>query len=253
MKPSTDYTVITYDFGDVPLGRYDIYYFTNGKYNPIASATVQQYEDDYTVNASGTINYGHFVIGMSQGAGGSFNNNAVWNATISNANSVTPSGGASDRWIELKGSVGNSSYNGDYELSARFVAVNSTPFTVHYSVQANGSTSANVSSATGNVSSSVSYTIGLWDATTGQVVNQFKANSVTASCSNYQDSRACSNSKDIKDNVNGFFYFPNPSQGHTYFVYFRVHIDGGSDGSGTRASNGKMKLEGISGNIYITF
>ncbi|OPL15622.1 MAG: hypothetical protein AVO38_10200 [delta proteobacterium ML8_D] len=249
VKGRADYTIITYDFGDVPESEY---YTCDGGW-PVH---VQKFKDDYTVpsDGSGTINYGHYTFGKNVPARTGFDSNADWVAGTSHTKNVSASGGANVRWIELSGSDNRkSNYNGDYELTASFVASTSNPFTVHYSVQANGCTHANVTSATGDVTSYIYYRTGLWDATTGHVVNQFKTNHVTASCSNYQDSHSCHDTKCIGDNIHGSFYFPDPSQGHTYYVYFHVHVDGGSDASGTRSSNGNMKLDGISGNIYITF
>ncbi|MBM4147029.1 MAG: hypothetical protein FJ240_12300 [Nitrospira sp.] len=252
VKSSSNYTLITYDFGNVPVGNYDILDGTN---NVIGSATVQTYKDDYTLDPTGTIHYGHVVIPKRVGAKDAFYNNVHWNWWSANLKNTGANGNASVKWTGLSGSAQSSSYHGDDELQTIFVFAGdkSYPLTVHYSVQANGSTTAHVSSATGGVSSYIYYRVGLWDATTNAAVNVFKTNHVTASCSNYQSGQSCNNTKSIGDNVQGSFVFPNPSPGHTYYIFFNCHIDGGSDSYGTTSPSGNIKLDSIAGNIYISF
>lgn len=242
VKGSSDYTVIAYDFGDAAPGDYDIL-DANG--NVIGSATVQTYKDDYTVDASGTIHYGHFVIKKRVGQKDAFNNNAIWSWWNANLQNIGANGSAAARYTGLSGGAQNDAYNGDDELDAHFLYMGSanTGLTIHYfGVHAYGKThSSSNSDAGGFAHSKIRYTIGIWDATTNKLVHIF--NSATKTTPD-------SGSVGIDDYLQVDWSFPDPSPGHDYYIYFNCHIDGDSYYGN---AGGDMTIDGIAGNVYITF
>jgi hypothetical protein len=245
VQPSSDYTVIEYDFGDVPLGDYDI---LDGNGTVIGSATVQKFKDDYTVpqDGSDTINYGHFTISRRVGATDAFNNNVIWNWWSKNLNNTGANGSAAAgaRYAGLKGSASNDQYSGDVELDANFIYTGSatTGLTINYSAHAYGKTqSSAIVDEEGSANSKIRYTIGIFDQTTGKVVHILKDTTKTT---------PDNGSESIDDPLQGNWFFPDPSPGHDYYIYFHCHIDGSSYRG---SAGGNMTIDGIEGNVYITF
>jgi len=245
VQPSSAYTVIEYDFGDVPLGDYDI---LDGNGAVIGSATVQKFKDDYTVpqDGSGTINYGHFTISRRVGAKDAFNNNVIWNWWYKDLKNTGANGSAAAgaRYAGLKGSASNDKYCGDDELDANFIYTGSanTGLTINYSAHAYGKTqSSAIVNEEGSANSKIRYTIGIFDQTTGKVVHILKDTTKTT---------PDNGSESIDDHLQGNWFFPNPSPGHGYYIYFHCHIDGGSYRG---SAGGNMTIDGIEGNVYITF
>jgi hypothetical protein len=235
VKPSSDYTVIAYDFGGAPLGDYDI---LDGSGNVIGSAKVQAYKDDYTVDASGTINYGHFTISRRVGAKDAFNDNVHWAFAYDVDTNTEAWGSADSKSMKLQGWSGQ--YRGYTKLYGSFVfsADKSTSLAFHYKAHAYGSVSAGAyypSDAT------ISYGIELWDATTNACVNPLKANSASAYYS--------WDLKKIDDNYDEIFTFNDPSPGHVYYIYFYCNIKS----SKSDTSKGDITIDNIKGNLFISF
>jgi photosystem II stability/assembly factor-like uncharacterized protein len=257
VKPSSTYTVIEYDFGDVPLGNYDILDANN---NVIGSASVKTYKDDYTVDASGTIHYGHFVIAKRMGGTDAFINNAgaVWSFNWQLDESVTARGGANLRWEKLEQlntKVGDWNYKGDAQLRVHFVysGDGSKPLTIYYGAHAYGRAVTEHyedSDRQNNAYAKISYEIGLWDATTSGAVNWFKSNSVEAKRYGGETSLLDDDILLDKDGKRLSFTFNNPSPGHEYYFYFNIHIEGKSS-SGEAMSY--IIIDMIDGKLYITF
>ena len=235
------YNVVSYDFGTVPNGNYNIV-DQNG--NVLATAQVQTYTTDYVVSSSGTVNYGNTVFAKRLGAKDAFNNNARWNWWTQNLYNTGANGNAAVKWTGLQGSAQNDSYSGEDELDAGFVYNNSRslPITIHYAAHAYGTTYSDANSgAGGSAQSKILYNIGLWDATTGYEVSRFYTNQVSTDATQKNG---------LGDWPNSSFYFPNPSPGHAYYLFFYCTINGNS---WYGDAGGNITIDGIVGNLYVTF
>ena len=236
------YNVVSYDFGTVPNGNYNI---VDQNDNVLATAQVQTYTTDYVVSADkGTVNYGNTVFAKRLGAKDGFNNNATWNWWTQNLYNTGANGNATVKWTGLEGSAQNDSYSGRDELDAAFIYNNSRslPITIHYAAHAYGTTYSDANSgAGGSAQSGILYNIGLWDATTNQEVNRFYTNQV---------STGGTGKNALGDWPNSSFYFPNPSPGHYYYLFFYCTINGSSQYG---QAGGQITIDGIAGNLYVTF
>ncbi len=235
------YNVVSYDFGPVPNGNYNI---VDQSGNVLATAQVQTYTTDYVVSDSGTVNYGNAVFAKRVGAKDAFNNNANWIWWTNSLHNTGANGNASVKWTGLEGSAQNDSYSGTDELDAHFLYNNSRslPITIHYAAHAYGTTYSDANSAAGgSAESKIYYRIGLWDATTNQQVNQFYTNQV---------STGGTGKNALGDLPNSSFVFPNPSPGHDYYLYFYCTINGDSQYGD---AGGQITIDGIVGNVYVTF
>jgi len=241
VKPSDKYTFINYDFGDVPPRDY---YILDGSGNVIGSATVQTFKDDYTVDASGTINYGHFLLQLRYGAKDAFNRNPIWTWKVGPLKNAGADGSSDirTRYVSLRGkSDGDDEYYGGAELKANFVYTGpaNKGFTITYSAHAYGTAQTSLFFA---FKSTIRYTIEIRDNTTNQGVHPFGDRSVTSEQASLQQ---------IDERPQGSWVFPNPSPGHEYSIVFSCHIEGSSSFWGS--AKGDMTIDSIVGNIYITF
>lgn len=242
VKGSSDYAVVSYDFGALPLGDYRI--LNIDMQVVIGHATVQAFKDDYTADPSGTILYGHFVLSRRVGAKDAFNDNAAWVGWTKDLHHASASVSASDKHVSIKGSNQNDSYSGDAELDANFIYAGSAGagFTIHYSAHAHGETSSSSNvEASGNANSEIRYTLSIWDNTTHQVVHTFTSPKKTT---------GDNGSASIDDRPQGSWYFSDPSPGHHYYLVFSCHVDGDSYRG---SAGGNITIDSIAGNAYITF
>lgn len=242
VKGSSDYTVVSYDFGALPLGDYRI--LNIDMQVVIGHATVQAFKDDYTADPSGTIPYGHFVLSQRVGAKDAFNNNASWIGWTKELHHASSNVSASDKQVSVTGSNQNDSYSGEAELDANFIYSGTADagFTINYSAHAYGTTSSSSNvQAGGNANSTIQYTLSIWDKTTGQVVYTFTSPTKTT---------GDNGSASIDDRPQGSWYFPNPSPGHNYYIVFYCRV--GGDSYYGRAG-GNVTVDSIAGNVYITF
>ena len=140
--------------------------------------------------------------------------------------------------------MSNDKFHGDAELAANFTYASavSAPMTIHYSVHVHGETQSAADIRWGNAYTNIQYKVGLWDGTTNQGVVEFQAGTV--------ETFGDGSKKIIDGMVQGAFIFPNPTPGHWYFVYFYCHIEGNSSHGGAK---GSIVIDGIAGNVYITF
>ncbi len=240
VKPSSDYTVISYDFGDAPVGNYDIL-DASGK--AIGTAIVQMYKEDYTVDGSGTIRYGHFVIKDRIGNKARFVDSApLWNYWTSNLKNASSDGDAHRRPVNLYGDngSGDGTYHGHVELDGLFTAdAGGTPqINVHYSVDISGQ----VESHYGEdfcPTAEMDYGIGVWDRTTGKFacIGSSKSVSVTHG------------KKSINDTASGVCTF-GASEGHAYYLYISLNI---SDRNGREGyAKSKISIDKIN-HVFIDF
>jgi hypothetical protein len=236
------YTVVSYDFGAAPEGDY--YILSTDMQSVIGRATVQAFNDSYTVDASGTIPYGYFVFSRRVGAKDAFNNNATWIGWTKELDHASSSVSSTDKHVSVNGSNQNGSYSGDAELDANFVYAGSAAagFTVYYAAHASGKTSSSANvEAEGNANSTIQYTLSIWDNTTRQLVHTFTSPKKTT---------GDNGSASIDDSPQGSWYFPNPSPGHKYYIVFSCHVDGDSYRG---SAGGNITVDSIAGNVYITF
>ncbi|MHB8770944.1 MAG: hypothetical protein ACYC7J_08110 [Syntrophales bacterium] len=242
VKGSSDYTVVSYDFGALPLGDYRI--LNIDMQVVIGHATVQAFKDDYTADPSGTIAYGHFVLSQRVGAKDAFNNNASWIGWTKELHHASSNVSASDKQVSVTGSNQNDSYSGEAELDANFIYSGTADagFTINYSAHAYGTTSSSSNvQAGGNANSTIQYTLSIWDKTTGRVVSTFTSPTKTT---------GDNGSASIDDRPQGSWYFPNPSPGHNYYIVFYCRVGGDSYYG---RSGGNVTIDSIAGNVYITF
>ena len=218
VKPSTQYNICTYDFGDLPVGPYSILDDNN---KSLAKVDVETYKADYTKSSEGKIKYGHFLSYDVPGAKLAFSQNAHWHwwsKDCYNVN-VRGSGTAGDRYTHLDQNVSyvddKDTYHGTAELDSAFTfnGDRGEGVTVHYSATAYGKANVDGVACGG---STISYEILLYDNTTHQTVRDFASNKKESS----------SWTRSIDEKPSGSFFFHDPSPGHEYYVAFVVHIEG---------------------------
>jgi hypothetical protein len=234
VKPSSDYTVIAYDFGGAPLGDYDI---LDGSGNVIGSAKVQAYKDDYTVDASGTINYGHFTITKRVGARDRFAN-SEWDLYPYNINCGTITLWKSPFKFQGYGCTGNNA-----RKFRDFIIDSPDPVKFYLSATISGSAvgyyydckDTNTGEVCNYTTNTVGYRIKLWDVTTNTGVHQFDSDEKTSIGGNKQVI-----AKTLKPDYS--FPFANPSPGHKYSIYLELY----ADGEGDSRSNVMISIDPIS-------
>ncbi|NCO60831.1 hypothetical protein GW871_10335 [bacterium] len=250
VKGSSDYTLILYDFGDAPVGQYEV---KDDSGELVGTVDVKMYNDDYTVPAdgSGTINYGHVTVAKRVGAKDAFNNNPTWKLKWNTDDNTTVWGNTGDvKNVKVATNNKQLNYSNYGQLDATFQFLEGDPATINYSMHVSGETTSYVYSATGDSESTIHYRVGLMDGTTGAIVHEFDSDSKTASASNYQDDQTRSVTKTIEKDITGSFLFGNPTVGHSYYVFFYVSING-SKGSGTADEEGRLEIKDI--DIYVSF
>ena len=218
VKPSTQYNICTYDFGDLPVGPYSI---LDDKNDSRTHVDVDTYKDDYTKSAEGKINYGHFLFYDMPGAKLAFSRNAHWNWWSRDCYNVNVRGsGTGDRYTHLDQNVSyvneDDSYHGTAELDSGFTFNGDwgDSVTVHYSATAYGK--ANVDGGLECAVTTISYEILLYDNTTHKTVRDLASNS----------KESTQWTEIIDETPSGSFFFHDPSPGHYYYVAFVVHIEG---------------------------
>ena len=229
VSPSTDYEVVTFDFGAVPAGSYTM--SGPAGFSP-AAVLVQPYTADYTADPAGKILYGcalgHTRIGaleaFAAGAGGA---GRVWHHD--GASRVNFDGDLAAGSISVSADEANDSFSGEIQVDYRFVYDGPQPaiVTIPTQAHAHGSVATAIEmdmDGGGSAAAKISATMGIWDATAGKIV-----------------SAASSWSKDVSNNqkasIDGrppktFAFTAQP--GHSYTVYFTASASGsGHDGSAT--------------------
>jgi len=234
VKPSSDYTVVEYDFGDAPLGDYDI---LDGSGNVIGSAKVQAYKDDYTVDASGAINYGHFTISKRIGALDRFADSQWGLQYIINCGNLTL--WKSPFKFQGYGCTGNNA-----RKFRDFIIDSPDPVKIYLSATISGSAvgyyydckDTNTGEVCNYTTNTVGYRIKLWDVTNNEIVYQFDSDEVTSIGDNKQEIGK------TLDPAKYSFTFNNPSPGHKYSIYLELYVDG----QGDSRSNVMISIDPIS-------
>ena len=213
VTPSPTYTIVEYDFGEAPIGDYDIL-DDNG--NALGSATVQAYKDDYTVDPSGKTRYGHCTMQKRIGAVERFSG-SDWKLT----KDISPSDcvDVSQSPFKLKG---QGFCYGKADESNSFTIGTSDPIRIYFAASVSGFGEADcyVSACYNRI---MGYNIWLWDATDSKEIHVFDSGEEKTS----RDSRRVDFVKTL-DPKNYSFIFSNPQAGHTYWVFSELSVDGGS-------------------------
>lgn len=229
VSPSTDYQVVTFDFGDVPAGAYTL--SGPAGFAP-AAVQVQPYTADYVPDPAGTILYGcalgHTRTGaveaFAAGAGGA---GRTWQH--GGASHVSFSGSLASDKIAVSGHQVNGSLVGEIQVDYRFVYGGSqaAKVTIPGQAHAYGSVSTAVEmdmDGGGSASADVTASMGVWDATSGKIVSAPGKWSKDVS----NNDKASADWRPPKT----FVFTAQP--GHSYTVSFTASASGASrDGSAT--------------------
>jgi hypothetical protein len=220
VTPSSHYTVMVVDFGDVAPGSYAV---TDGDGARVATVPVQKWDPDYRLDPdAGTIEYGLGICSTRTGAVSAFAQNAtrsVWNHP--GDRNVTFYGGAADGYIQVNGGAVNDSFTGAREADYTFVLGGARSVTVKIPMYAHciGAESCSCNAlAGGYANATASLTMGVWDATasTDAVPPLTMSQQVFTNGSGNID-------RTIDQQVT-FTALP----GHRYSVYHKAEVDGDS-------------------------
>jgi len=224
---SSNYTIMTFDFGATGAATYDIY---GPDFIDFGSATVQGYDDDYTPDSAGAIMYGSSVGSTRTGAIEGFALNVATRSWVKpGAWNVSCTGTAALGFVAVQGNKQNDSYGGTNEVDYIFTFGGSAPAQVSIPFGANPIGSEGVScnaDAGGSANATMSYGIGVWDSTAGD----FASGTVNGSQSIYTNDSASMNR--TVDQTLTFTAQP----GHEYYVFFSAEVDGDSQYGSSRAS-----------------
>ena len=240
VSPSTEYQVVTFDFGDVPVGTYSI---TGPAGFAPAAVKVQSYTADYAADTAGKIHYGcglgHTRVGAQEafaaGAGGA---GRTWKH--GGASNVSFSGSLASDSISVSGHETNDEFTGEIQVDYRFTYAGSTPADVTIPTPAhahgNAVTAVEVDmDGSGSADATVTATMGVWDSTSSKIVSA--ANKWSKEVSYKQSASA-----DWRPKNSAFGFRAVP--GHSYTVYFTVSVSGSAhDGSSTA----KLTIDSMKG------
>jgi len=218
VTPSSNYTVVEYDFGEAPLGDYDI---LDGSGNVVGSATVQAYKDDYTVDPSGNIKYGHCTVPMRIGALDRFSS-SEWSffPNIDPGNCATVS--QSPFKVQGRGSC-----NGTATMHRRFITATSDPVRIYFSAGIYCHAAADVIPHYASYNRGVGYKIWLWDVDKNTSVHVFDSDAVETY---YPDALSIDLTKTLVPATYSFT-LSNPSPNNKYSMFLEFDVEGGCDPS----------------------
>jgi hypothetical protein len=177
---------------------------------------VQAYKDDYTVDPSGNIKYGHCTVPMRIGALDRFSS-SEWSffPNIDPDNCATVS--QSPFKVQGRGTC-----NGTATMHRRFIVGSPDPVRIYFSAGIYGLAVEDFSHYA-IYERAVGYKIWLWDVTNNTSVHPFDSGGVKTS---YPDIQTIELTKTL-DPANYSFTFSNPSPGHTYSMSLELNVEGG--------------------------
>jgi len=230
VSPSTTYQVVTFDFGDVPVGAYSI---TGPAGFAPSAVQVQPYTADYAADPAGKIHYGcglgHTRVGaveaFAAGAGGA---GRTWEH--GGASHVSFNGSLAADSISVSGHQTNDEFAGEIQVDYRFTYGGSQPakVTIPTRAHAHGSAVTAVEmdmDGSGSAAADLTATMGVWDSKSNKIVRA--SNTWSKDLSQHQ-----SVSVDWRPQDSRFTFTAVP--GHSYTVYFTVSVSGSAnDGSAT--------------------
>jgi hypothetical protein len=242
VKASSDYTIVTYDFGPATAGTYTI---TGPNYNGLAlgTASVQRFDDDYVIDAAGTDVYGSSVGSTRTGGVDGFAKNATLSSQVKPGTwNVSCTGGPAQSFIGVQGSNSNDDFGGTNEADYGFVYGGSQPVTMSIPVGANPNGSVSVgcnADAGGSAQASMGYLVGVYDETARAFVGSPMSGSRTV----YTNDKATTNTT-----INQTFTF-TAQPGHGYYAFFAASAAGSSQYGSAAA---KMVI-GCGGGLEVRF
>lgn len=242
VKPSTNYAILTCDFGPATAGTYTI---TGPNYNGLAlgTAVVQRYDDDYTLDAAGTDVYGSSVGSTRTGGVEGFAKNVVASSWVHpGAWNVTATGTPAQSFIGIQGSNSNNGFGGENEADYGFVYGGSRParMSVPVSGNPNGSASVNCNAdAGGSAQASMGWGLGVYDQTAGGFATTPVSGSQTVNTNQ---------SANMNRTITQTFSF-TAQPGHAYYVFFNAAVSGSSQYGSASA---KMQV-GCGGGLEVQF
>lgn|GEM_PF-2818634 len=256
VSASTDYQVVTFDFGAVPAGTYAV----TGTAGFAAKAIqVQTYTPDYTLAADGKITYGYAIGDTRVGAVEAFAAGAggiggrTW--VHGGASHVSHSGNLASDKISISGNQTNGKFSGEYQVDYRFVYSGPQPakVTIPSTAHAYGTLSSTIDmnlDDPGSADAKAAATMGVWDATANKIVG------VRDSTTKKFVSTASNWSTEVENNEKASPSWRPPTSftfdaqpGHSYTVYFTVSVSG-SGNDGTAAA--QLTVDSMKG-MYLTF
>jgi hypothetical protein len=218
VTPSSAYTVLDYDFGDVPLGDYDL---LDGSGAVVASVTVQAYKDDYSVDPSGSIKYGHATIPKRIGSVDRFSR-SEWSLSPA----VVPENCATVSQNRLQFS-GGGVCDGKSTMNRPFIIGSSAPVRIYFSAGVYCHAAADVIPHYAIYNRGVGYKIWLWDVDKNTGVHVFDSDAVTTY---YPDAMSVDLTKTL-DAATYSFTLSNPTPNHNYSLFLEYDVQGGCDPS----------------------
>ena len=227
VKSSSNYTIMTFDFGATGAATYDI----QGPGGiDFGSATVQGYDDDYTPDPAGADVYGSSVGSTRTGGVEGFAKNVAAGTQIhSGAWNVGCSGTPAQGFIGIQGSNSNNDFGGENEADYSFVYGGSQPtaMSIPFGANPNGSVSVSCNpDAGGSAQASMGYGIGVWDGT----ANTDAVGRVTGS-QTVNTNQSASMNRTISQTLT---FTAQP--GHHYAVFFYAQVSGSSQYGSAKAS-----------------
>lgn len=245
VESSTDYQVVSFDFGAVPAGSYSL--TSEAGVSP-GSALVQRYTPDFLPDPAGKIVYGaavaHTRIGAQEAfaAGAGTAHGRTWKHD--GATHVSFTGDLEAGKITASGSRTNGGFSGEYQVDYRFVYAGSHAVTVEIptTAYATGTLKTAIDmnlDDPGSASAQVAASMGVWDATKGATVS-----------ANNSWSKAAENTQSASPQWKSPGKFSFTAQpGHAYTVFFTVTVKGSSDDGSTAAD---LSIESMNG-MYLRF
>jgi hypothetical protein len=242
---STDYQILTFDFGAVPAGTYTV---TGTAGFATKAVQVQQYTPDYSLAADGKILYGYAVGDTRVGAVEAFADGAGTGAgrtwVHGGDSHVSFSGNLKSDTISVSGNQTNGKFSGEYQVDYRFVYSGSSPAKVRIpsAAHAYGTLDTKIDmnlDDPGSAYAKAAATMGVWDSKSNKIV------SAASSWSTDVDNNKATTADWRAPKNFAFTALP----GHSYTVYFTVTVNGSGD-DGTAAA--KLTIDSMKG-MYLQF
>jgi len=242
---STDYQILTFDFGAVPAGTYTV---TGAAGFTAKAVQVQRYTPDYTLAADGKIVYGYGVDDTRVGAVEAFADGAGAGAgrtwVHGGDSHVSFSGNLKSDNISVSGNQTNGEFSGEFQVDYRFVYSGSQPAQVKIpsAAHAYGTLDTKIDmnlDDPGSAYAKAAATMGVWDSTSNKIV------SAPSSWSTDVENNKATTADWRPPKYFSFKALP----GHSYTVYFTVSVTGSGE-DGTAAA--KLTIDSMKG-MYLQF
>ena len=242
VTPSSRYTVLAIDFGDVALTDYWMVDFSTSRI--VSTVHMQEYTSDYVVDPEqGTVQYGEGLCHTRTGAIDAFARNAAagaWNHA--GYENVTFSGSTDSGWVKVEGGDSNIEFGGITEADYTFILGGDRKATVTIPVNAHCigslSCSSDAYSEWSEADASVGYSVGVWDAAAGAYVGLTSTDEQTTPPANPSTGGQTVHGNmqaSIDNTLDPTFSF-TAEPGHQYSVVYVAQASGGAHNGYAAAS-----------------